>query len=81
MNKDAGVANRATFVVDKEGNISDVRPLTKHGYGMEKEVVRVISKGPRWNPAVQDGRMVKAYRKQPITFQVVDERKKNKKKR
>ena len=58
------------FVVDREGNISDVRTLTNHGYGMEEEAMRVIRKGPRWNPAVQNGRQVKAYRRQPITFRV-----------
>ncbi len=61
------------FVVDKEGNISDVRALTNHGYGMEEEAIRVIKKGPKWNPAVQNGRQVKAYRKQPITFRVESE--------
>jgi hypothetical protein len=66
------------FVVDKEGNISDVRALTKHGYGMEAEAIRVIQKGPKWTPAIQSGRMVKAYRKQPITFQVIEEKKKRK---
>ena len=61
------------FVVDKEGNISDVKSMTNHGYGMEEEAVRVIKKGPNWTPAVQNGRQVKAYRKQPITFQVTAE--------
>jgi protein TonB len=61
------------FVVDKEGNISDVKALTNHGYGMEEEAMRVIKKGPKWSPAVQNGRQVKAYRKQPITFQVQSE--------
>ncbi|HYM94139.1 MAG TPA: energy transducer TonB [Chitinophagaceae bacterium] len=60
------------FVVDKEGNISDVKALTSHGYGMEDEAVRVIKKGPKWTPAIQNGRQVKAYRKQPITF-VIEE--------
>src|SRR6187549_1492738 len=36
------------FVVDKEGNISDVRAMTSHGYGMEEEAMRVIKKGPKW---------------------------------
>jgi protein TonB len=58
------------FVVDKEGNISDVRALTNHGYGLEEEAMRVIKKGPKWTPAIQNGRNVKAYRKQPITFVV-----------
>jgi protein TonB len=61
------------FVVDKEGHISDVRAMTSHGYGMEEEAIRVIKKGPSWKPAVQNGRQVKAYRKQPITFQVTGE--------
>jgi len=61
------------FVVDKEGNISDVKSLTNHGYGMEDEAMRVIKKGPKWSPAIQNGRQVKAYRKQPITFQVLSE--------
>lgn len=58
------------FIVDKEGNISDVKALTNHGYGMEDEAMRVIKKGPKWTPAQQNGRQVKAYRKQPITFVV-----------
>ena len=61
------------FVVSKDGSISDVKPLTNHGYGMEQEAVRVIKKGPAWVPAVQNGRSVNAYRKQPITFQVTSE--------
>lgn len=56
------------FIVDKEGNVSDVKALSNHGYGMEGEAMRAIKKAPKWNPAVQNGRQVKAYRKQPITF-------------
>ncbi len=67
------------FIVDKEGKVSDIKPLTKHGYGMEEEVVRILKKAPRWIPAVQDGRKVKAYRKQPVTFMVEEEKKKKKK--
>jgi protein TonB len=61
------------FIVDKEGNISDVKALSSHGYGMEEEAVRVIKKGPKWVPAIQNGRNVKAYRKQPITYVVAAE--------
>lgn len=69
------------FVVDKYGNISNMKALTHHGYGMEQEVLRVLLKSPKWLPAIQDGRQVKAYRKQPVTFQVIEEggrKKKNK---
>ena len=61
------------FIVDKEGKISDVKALTSHGNGMEEEAMRVIKKGPDWVPAIQNGRNVKAYRKQPITFVVAPE--------
>lgn len=69
------------FIVDKEGNLSDIKPLTHHGYGMESEVMRVLRKSPKWMPAVQEGRKVKAYRKQPVTFQVIEEKRRGRKNR
>lgn len=64
------------FVVDKDGKISNITALTSHGYGMEEEVIRILRKSPRWKPAIQEGRNVKAYRKQPVTFVVMEEEKK-----
>lgn len=61
------------FVVDTDGSISDVKPLTDFGYGMEDIAVKTIKRGPKWKPAIQNGRQVKAYRKQMITFQVLSE--------
>lgn len=58
------------FVVDIDGSISNVVSLTNHGYGMEEAAIKTIKKGPKWNPAIQNGRQVKAYRKQMITFVV-----------
>ncbi len=66
------------FVVDKNGNVSDIKALSKHGYGMEAEVIRIIRKSPAWKPAMQFGRLVKAYRKQPVTFSIEEEKKKRK---
>jgi protein TonB len=59
------------FVVDKEGNVSDIKALTEHGYGMEAESLRVIKKAARWEPAIQNGIPVKAYKKQVIIFEVL----------
>lgn len=61
------------FVVDREGVVSDITPLTNHGYGMEAEAVRVLKKAAKWEPAIQNGMKVKAYRKQVIVFVVNDE--------
>lgn len=56
------------FIVAKDGSISNVIPETKWGYGMEAEVIRIMGLCPKWKPAIQYGRNVNAYRRQPITF-------------
>ncbi len=61
------------FIVDKDGSISDIKALTKHGFGMEEEVMRIIKISPPWLPAGQNGHKVRAYKKQTVTFVVSDE--------
>ena len=61
------------FMVWKNGRIENIVSETNYGYGMEKEVMRVIKKGPKWIPAMQDGKIVKAYRRQPVTFVISEE--------
>lgn len=61
------------FIVDVAGNVSDIKPLTNYGHGMEQEAVRVIKRSGKWKPAIQNGKEVKAYRKQPITFRVLEQ--------
>lgn len=58
------------FIIDQQGNVIDIKPLTKFGYGMEDEVVRLLQESPNWEPARQYGIPVKAYRKQPVSFQI-----------
>ena len=58
------------FIVARDGTISAIEAETNHGYGMEKEVMRIIKKGPKWQPAMQDGKPLNAYRRQPVTFMV-----------
>lgn len=60
------------FIVDREGNVSDVQAIS----GPEElrgEAVRVIKKSSHWNPAIQNGRQVKSYKRQPITVQFQSE--------
>ena len=61
------------FIVSRDGSISDVVAETKYGYGMEQRAIECIKKGPKWTPALQNGRNVNAYRRQPITFQVEEQ--------
>jgi len=59
------------FIVAKDGSISDIKVINEVTREVAKEAKRIIAASPAWQPAMQNGRAVKAYRKQPITF-VVD---------
>jgi protein TonB len=61
------------FIVDKEGNISDVQAISgPTDGGLRDEAVRVIKRSGKWTPAVQNGRQVKSYKRQPIVFKLQD---------
>lgn len=60
------------FIVDKEGMVSDVEAISGPNE-LREEAVRVIKKSGKWTPAVQNGRQVKSYKKQPITFRLETE--------
>jgi protein TonB len=57
------------FIVDKEGMVSDVESISGPKE-LRDEAVRVIKKSGKWTPAVQNGRQVKSYKKQPIVFRL-----------
>lgn len=61
------------FTVSPTGAISDVQAENDPGYGTKAEAIRVITKGPSWKPAVQNGRSVIYRHKQSITFVVSEE--------
>ncbi|MFI5132819.1 MAG: energy transducer TonB [Chitinophagales bacterium] len=60
------------FIVDTAGYLHDIKALTKHGYGMEEEAIKMIKFGPPWIPALQNGHKVTAYKNQQITFVISD---------
>lgn len=60
------------FIINTDGTVSDIKPVTKFGYGMEEEAVRVIQISNTWQPTEMFGEKIRAYRKQPITFKVVN---------
>jgi TonB family protein len=63
-------AVKVQFVVDTEGNISDVKAVNDPGDGLAEEAVRIIKTGPKWEPAVQNGHKVTARTFQTITFRL-----------
>lgn len=60
------------FVVDKEGNVSDVQAVEGPEV-LRAEAVRVIKKSGKWTPAIQNGNKVNSYKRQPIVVKVESE--------
>ena len=59
-----------SFMVDKDGTISELAIQKDPGYGCAEEVMRVMNKSPKWKPAFQNGKFVKSRKIQPIIFAV-----------
>jgi protein TonB len=72
VNNGIGGTVMVQFVVDKEGNVSDVQAVSGPEQ-LRAEAVRVIRKSGKWTAAIQNGRKVNSYKRQPITVQLADE--------
>ncbi|MDD3527165.1 MAG: energy transducer TonB [Bacteroidales bacterium] len=58
----------ATFVVEPDGSVSDVRIMRGIGGGCDEEAIRVIKGMPKWNPGMQRGKPVRVQFTMPIKF-------------
>ena len=58
-----------TFVVEKDGSLTDIKVLRDIGFGTGKEAIRVLNKCPRWTPGEQNGKKVRVLYSLPITIQ------------
>lgn len=58
-----------TFVVEKDGSLTDIKVLRDIGYGTGKEAIRVLQKCPKWNPGIQNGKPVRVLYSLPISIQ------------
>jgi len=57
------------FIVDKDGSISELSALTGDPI-LAEAALKAMEDSPRWKPAMQNGRVVKSYKKQPIVFRL-----------
>jgi protein TonB len=67
-----GVEGKVTlsFVVDKNGKISEVNVLRGIGSGCDEEAVRVMQNAPSWKPGKQRGKAVKQRCIMPLSFKM-----------
>ena len=62
-----------TFVVEKDGSITNVRILRDIGGGCGQEAKRVVEMMPKWIPGKQNGKTVRVQYNLPITFKLNEE--------
>lgn len=70
--KENNIQGRVTlrFVVDEQGDVSDVTVVKGIGGGCDEEAKRVVMKMPKWKPGKQNGKAVKVYYTLPISFRL-----------
>ena len=59
-----------TFVVEKDGSITDVRVVKSVDPSLDKEAQRVVKSMPRWIPGKQNGSAVRVKYTVPVTFRL-----------
>ncbi|CAN5415105.1 energy transducer TonB [soil metagenome] len=70
MARENGIQGKVyiSFVVDKDGNIKDVKMARGIGGGCDEEALRVIRNMPSWKPGKQNGRSVAVSYTVPVNF-------------
>ena len=59
-----------TFVVERDGSITDVKIAKSVDPSLDKEAMRVVSKMPKWIPGKQNGSAVRVKYTLPVTFRL-----------
>ncbi len=57
-----------SFVVEKDGSISNVNVVRGIGGGCDEVAINAIKNMPKWKPGIQRGRVVRAQFRMPIKF-------------
>lgn len=64
---------KVSFIVEPTGIIKDVKVKQDPGFGTATEVVRIITKGPNWRPALYKQKAVASLVEKKVTFVISDE--------
>ena len=67
-----GIQGRVTvrFIVEKDGSISNVKPILSVHPLLDKEAVRVVESMPKWSPGKQNGKPVRVRFNVPVMFKL-----------
>lgn len=61
---------KMSFVIEKNGNLDEVKIIDDLGFGTGEEAIRVLKKSIKWNPGEIQGKKVRTYYNLPIIFEL-----------
>jgi len=64
-----------TFVIEKDGSVTNVKILRGIGAGCDEEAYRVVETMPNWTPGYQDGKPVRVSFALPIKYKLSKDKK------
>lgn len=59
-----------SFVIEKDGSVTDIKVIRDIGHGTGAEAIRVLENCPAWIPGEQDGRKVRVLYSLPISIEL-----------
>ncbi|WP_419701492.1 energy transducer TonB [Mucilaginibacter sp. NFX135] len=70
--QEQGVSGRVimSFIIEKDGSLSNIKVERGAGYGFDEEALRVLKLAKAWKPGIQNGQPVRVRYNIPINFQL-----------
>jgi protein TonB len=70
LDSEMAIRVSVSFVIEKDGSMTDIRVIKDPGYGLGAEAIRVLkSLKTKWSPGILDGKAVRTSYNLPITIQ------------
>jgi hypothetical protein len=60
-----------SFIVEKDGSLTNIKILKDLGYGSRKEAERILKNCPRWKPAEKNGQTVRVFLSVPLKVNII----------
>ena len=72
--QEEGVGGRVylSFIIEKDGSLSNITVDKAAGHGFDEEALRVLKLAKAWKPGMQNGQPVRVKYSIPISFQAPD---------
>jgi protein TonB len=70
--QEQGVSGKVmlSFIIEKDGSLSNIKVERGAGYGFDEEALRVLKLAKAWKPGIQNGQPVRVRYNIPINFQL-----------